>query len=666
MNAIISNGTTLFAGTGLGNSYGDLFVSTDDGANWRSIGATIPRHDVVLSLAVRGSEVWAGTGRWLYKTTNSGASWSQIGSTLPGGKVQSLLASDSDLIASVSGQGLYRSTDDGQSWLPMASGLPSNGQFPAIIRNEGLMFAGSNGKGVFRSTDNGINWTACDTGIAAGNDRYVFSLSFFKGSVFAGTLRGIYRSDDSGNHWTSTRNGLPIDESGNAFVSADSTLYVLANGQKVYRTFDLGAHWSSLSDSTIPSSYMALALHHDKLYLGGQIVGVVRTDRANIQWQPVNNGVTSVSVSVARPATFQSGVSPVLLAGTNDADYGYGWHSDDAGQSWNLYSSGSKRGITDMAILNDELFAATSGEGILHSTDHGTTWAPTSFPATATYATSICITPRVLYAGITGTSGTLQSHNSGASWEASTGSTIPSFVSKVFYDNGPVYAVGNVKVFRTLSEGNSWDTLSGDPINSMQWTGFAHTSSRIVIGSSSGLFESTDEATTWKSVNGPLATSRIFAMASDGDLVLAGVESAVLISTDGGGSWSTMADSLPAGIALETVSMDSKNIYVGTIGYGLWSHKRPSVASVSATPTTGSFSARLIADHQLGIQYAPSVSGEARFALSDVLGNRVGTATATAGNPSFHMSLPTGLANGSYFLTMSSNSGYQTIKLQLP
>jgi photosystem II stability/assembly factor-like uncharacterized protein len=104
---ILPDGPNIFAGL---NGSG-IFLSTNIGNNWFIVDTT--SHDV-LSLAISGTTIFAGTSYGILKSTNYGASWSESYSSLNYIGVNSLVVSGSKIFAGSDNE-LYLSSNNGSS-----------------------------------------------------------------------------------------------------------------------------------------------------------------------------------------------------------------------------------------------------------------------------------------------------------------------------------------------------------------------------------------------------------------------------------------------------------------------------------------------------------------------------------------------------------------------
>lgn len=175
-----------FAATGgkvFAATFDGVFVSSDNGDNWTAANNGLPAQTSVLSFAVSGANVFAGTaGRGVSISTNQGQSWSPASMNLPSNStVTALLPVGSNLFAVVAAGGpsaecpnggvlidgrcfggvipgpavfnaipgaVFISTGNGQNWAPVMSGLHANA-VAAIGANGSNIFVGTFGQGVF-------------------------------------------------------------------------------------------------------------------------------------------------------------------------------------------------------------------------------------------------------------------------------------------------------------------------------------------------------------------------------------------------------------------------------------------------------------------------------------------------------------------------------------
>jgi len=193
--ALAAAGTTIFAGADHG-----FYRSSDNGANWTAASAGLPEGFIVMSLALSGSNVYAGTGgRGVFLSEDNGANWKALNSGLADQRVMCLLDDGKSLFTGTMGGGVFLSTDDGVSWSAVSSGLPEATSINCLFKSGDRLFAGTDYRGFFFSADDGASWTEIRSHIRAGNP--VSCMVGDEDDLFAGTVEGVFMSTDGGITW---------------------------------------------------------------------------------------------------------------------------------------------------------------------------------------------------------------------------------------------------------------------------------------------------------------------------------------------------------------------------------------------------------------------------------------------------------------------------------
>jgi hypothetical protein len=221
------NGNNIFAGTQVNGVY----ISTNNGNSWAQASLNTVR---VNSLFVSGNDVFAGTEFYgIRKTTNNGIDWTLVG--LENKRILSFVKSGNNFVSGIDhyygNGGIYVSTNNGINWTQ--TGL-SNHDVLSLAVNGNNIFAGG-GFGVYISTNSGLNWVQ-----TALINRSVFSLAINSNNVFAGTGQfGVYLSTNNGGSWIQTA------LTGSVLSLAASGNYIFAghNDSGVYLSSNNGANW---------------------------------------------------------------------------------------------------------------------------------------------------------------------------------------------------------------------------------------------------------------------------------------------------------------------------------------------------------------------------------------------------------------------------------------
>jgi len=184
VNAFAVGGNNIFVGTDF--SYGGtpgVFLSTNNGTNWTEINNGLPYslHMCPLALAVSGTNIFAGLSEsGVYLSINNGNNWKSVGPANI--TVKSLAIGGTNIFAGTD-EGVFLSTNNGTNWTKVNEGLSNNYNFTLIVSGSNV-FTGTE-KGVFLSTNNGSSWTEANSGLII---VYIQALAICGTNIFAGTF----------------------------------------------------------------------------------------------------------------------------------------------------------------------------------------------------------------------------------------------------------------------------------------------------------------------------------------------------------------------------------------------------------------------------------------------------------------------------------------------
>jgi uncharacterized protein (TIGR03437 family) len=302
---------------------------------WQPLNNGLYEFDSVQTLAVIGTELFAGTLTGLYRldllASGQNRIWQSANANLPGASaIQSIAAVDGTIFVSLSetaapspaAPAVFRSTDQGKSWTPAAGGLPS-GAVVAFATMIGKIFAATY-DGVYVSSDSGDNWTPANNGLPAQTSALSFAVS--GANLFVGTAgRGVFVSSNHGQGqgpiWTPAALNLPA----NATVSS-----LLANGSKLF----------ALVVAADPTTQCP----NGGVFIDGRC------------WGGIIRG------SVKRPAISTAPDQFVGVLGLIPGDL---FISTNGGRNWAPIMSGlSRDSVTAIGANGADVFAGTLGQGV--------------------------------------------------------------------------------------------------------------------------------------------------------------------------------------------------------------------------------------------------------------------------------------------------------------
>jgi hypothetical protein len=255
VNCLTTDGSNIFAGS---NNKG-MFLTTNSGSSWAAVNTGLPANTSIKTIAISGSNIFAGTNGGLFLSSNNGSSWS----VNSGKSVNALAISGSNIFMGTGAGGtggVYLSTNNGSTWTSMGVGLPTNQGVDALTingskifaatgtgvyesanngslwsKNNSLpyiqnfavsgsnIFAGTLGSGIYLSTNNGGSWAAMNTGLT---NSYIESLAISGSNILAGTRDGVFLSTNNGSLWTAFSSGLPTKTTIKSILINSSTIFI--------------------------------------------------------------------------------------------------------------------------------------------------------------------------------------------------------------------------------------------------------------------------------------------------------------------------------------------------------------------------------------------------------------------------------------------------------
>jgi hypothetical protein len=292
----------MYAGIGTsGLTTGALYYSTDNGVTWANSTLEWTGLSAVMSLAVRGNYIFAGTYEDdLFISSNNGLNWSHVVLNNSAG-VFALGVSGNNVVAYTNGQGPgWVSTNNGANWSITGAGVLE--VVNDFLSADGKFYAGTR-KGLAVSTNDGLTWiTAANNGTPIYPDgrKPMSGLLYRNGILFANVIDKICYSSDFGENWTQTNITLSNFSTSYSMVYYGGRIYAALYGlsdtsKGVITTSNNGSNWSFMTQGfgTTPS-VRKLMLNNEYLLAGAYTGGIYRMPLSVLTGVSNENELTKV------------------------------------------------------------------------------------------------------------------------------------------------------------------------------------------------------------------------------------------------------------------------------------------------------------------------------------------------------------------------------------
>lgn len=357
-----------------------------------------------------------------------------------------------------------------------------------------------------------------------------------------------------GPYGGTTVSDLLLDANGDILAATQGGVFRLAPNSQV---------WEDDNDGLIVQDVRALLILPDGTLLAGIFGDGVFRKRVGISfWEP-SDLRQEVITSFARAD------DGTLFAGAFEKVF----RSTDEGETWEelppLGSENQFITVSDVVVNVDVLFVATD-RGMFRSSDMGDTWEPLAAPWGAfPNLTTVAVSPSgQVYAGSSpqGNLATIyRSPNNGNTWTAVTTRTNPLQIGTITFDlAGNLYVGGFQRVFISRNNGS---TFSEARASETTVRAFAFRGGELFAGTvGRGVVSSRDGGLSWSEKNeGMLSSIQVVATSEEGTLYV-GTSGGIYRSSDWGTTWTLTNEGLSA-LSIRSFAFDPEGVPIaGTFG----------------------------------------------------------------------------------------------------
>jgi len=318
-----------------------------------------------------------GSGTGLLKSTNSGTSWTVLASSLKDNYTYGLLFDAQKNLYLCGAGGIYKSTNE-TSWQSITSTMSNLDLFKVIVDpNAGKTIYVCSVSGVYKTTDGGANWNLMNNGIV---DTDIWSLTmspFSSTTLFAGSYGGlVYRTTDGGATWVEKSTGLtgmagPDIWTLWAHPQNQNTFYAQEDGSRILATTNNGDSWTELKANNVSIKELMISNSNKSIwYSYSNAGGFYRSTDYGVSWT-----LQSTTTSLYNFAVDGNNSNTIYANQYSSPNYNI-VRSTDAGVTWNtVFNNLYVRDLYSLPVSPYTLYAATwKGQGVMKSTDGGTSW----------------------------------------------------------------------------------------------------------------------------------------------------------------------------------------------------------------------------------------------------------------------------------------------------
>jgi len=422
---------------------GGVFVTQDNGESWSLYSdESIP--DQVWSLKVDSEGIlYAAAGNSVFKTEVNAQNWSEMDNGLIRKRINDLaISSDGSILAAANDGIICKFNKGNDTWVDVSPPMANRNIDAIAISGDGVIYAAEYKMGILISHDDCLTWERSTYGIS---DCSVYSLYARNGAVLA-CSRNILKSDDEGKSWRIITWEFGEDE---AYMwkciqaAGDGSILAGNNKYGLFITDDSGKSWIEIWNHKYTED---VKCWDEKVYcVASSILGIFDIATESIRTMMVIesdcNNLEYVEVDSR---------GRIYTGNTKEGIY----RSENGGENWsNLHVTfqeeyGRYRHF-EIEVKEDSIIFVSASMDIYRSMDDGVSWEQLDISGF-----SLEVAPGgIVY--MCGPEGVFTSDDNGDNWELIEDSPMGN-CRLAISGEGHILLSCNAYLFHSLDGGKSW------------------------------------------------------------------------------------------------------------------------------------------------------------------------------------------------------------------
>lgn len=379
--------TEIYIGAITGWYRGTLYRSTDQGSSWDLVHTRTQSEAITGIVRIDGMLVVGTQKNGIIRSSDEGATWSASNNGFDDDlEVRRLLKLDSTSLVAIMSDGLHLSRDAGEGWTPLPWTTLHSSPNVFLSINDSILLVGNNGGGIARIELGLERLEEANEGLRAQEITSIMPLT--EARIVAGTIAGdIYVSTDDGASWNRSSAPPQTGQSSRLARLSSGTL-LSSSSPSLLRSTDNGASWSK---SVLPEDILSEIeiSPEDRAIVATQNHGFFTSSDNGITWrQMILQGTMRPSQPVQRMTFTATGRLVIATRGG-----GEGIFVADVIDDTLRFTSFAPLDLQALDIApNGILYGTHALQGLVYSSDEGTTWLPFMTPPDSSF-TTVLVTP---------------------------------------------------------------------------------------------------------------------------------------------------------------------------------------------------------------------------------------------------------------------------------